>query len=174
MKRKWLIAIPLAGLIFLGRQYVFSKTKMVEKKEPIKIPSDTLKIDTLINVDDTFSIVNFKKYLEQIGMPHPHVAYSIAKHESHFSSNLFRSNNNLFGMRNPKRRPTLSIQKGDGWAKFQHWTHSVDDFMLYMKFTGTYELTESQFLSRIDSKYANRSGYSKTLRRYFSEYKSIK
>jgi uncharacterized FlgJ-related protein len=173
MKRKWLFAIPFIGLLIVGNS-VYSKRDRDLPKIKIEVqPIDTILVDTLIDIDDTFSVINLKKYLEQIKAPHARVIYSIAKHESHFSSNLFRSHNNMFGMKNPKRRPTLSTHKGDGWAKFEHWTQSIDDFILYMKFTGGYEVSEKQFLAKIDSRYANRSGYSITLRKYFSEYESI-
>lgn len=143
-------------------------------KDTINTPTDTLKIveiqDTIINENDSFSIDNFKVYLKQINAPHAHIIYSIAKHESGFRSELFVYNNNLFGMRRPNVRPNKSIQEGQRWAKFEHWTHSVDDFILYMQYTGVSNSSEKQFLNHIDRNYAMRSGYQNTLKKYFQEY----
>lgn len=144
-------------------------------KDTTSIESDTLKKiqikeDTLITEDDSFSIDNFKIYLKQINAPHAHIIYSIAKHECGFRSDLFVNNNNLFGMRRPNVRPNKSIQEGQRWAKFEHWTHSVDDFILYMQYTGILNSSEKQFLNHIDKNYAMRSGYQNTLKKYFQEY----
>lgn len=129
-----------------------------------------VKTDTLISVDDSFTVDNFKAYLAQINAPHAHVIYSIAKHESGFRSDLFVNNNNLFGMRRPNTRPNKSIQQGQRWAKFEHWTHSVDDFILYMEYTGMNEVSEQRFLNHIDRNYAMRIGYGQTIKKYFTEY----
>ena len=126
--------------------------------------------DTLITVDDSFTVDNFKAYLAQINAPHAHVIYSIAKHESGFRSALFLNNNNLFGMMRPNTRPNKSIQEGQRWAKFEHWTHSVDDFILYMQYTGMADATEKRFLNHIDRNYAMRIGYGERLKKYYPEY----
>lgn len=73
-------------------------------------------------------------------------------------------------MRRPNTRPNKSIQQGQRWAKFEHWTHSVDDFILYMQYTGMDDASEQRFLSHIDRNYAMRNGYGQTLKKYYSEY----
>lgn len=170
-----------AFILFLATLTAFSFAN-IKKESPVLITSesqsklksidDSLKlvVDTLITIDDSFSVENFKAYLEQIDAPHAHVIYSIAKHESGFRSELFINNNNLFGMRRPNTRPNKSIQQGQRWAKFEHWTHSVDDFILYMQYTGMDDASEQRFLSHIDRNYAMRNGYGQTLKKYYSEY----
>lgn len=131
-----------------------------------------VKTDTLITADDSFTVDNFKAYLAQIKIPHPHIVYAIARHESGFGSDLFLSTNNMFGMKNPKSRQTKSINKGNGYAKFEHWTHSVDDFYLYMKARGLDELTEREVISKLNQPkyYASKGGYGTRIKKHFDEY----
>lgn len=176
MKRKWLLALPLTGMLLISRMTLSgeykSKTNILLSNVETE-PIDTIKIDTLIDANDTFSIINFKKYLEQKEIPHPHVVYAIARHESGFRSSLFMTRNNMFGMRNPGRRPTMSTYRGKGWADFEHWTHAVDDFLMYMQYCGMDKMTESQFLARIDGSYAGKSGYSTRIKKHFYEYQDL-
>lgn len=171
-----MLALPLVGMLLISRTLLSeeskSKTNMIESHVIKDQPIDTIKVDTLIGIEDTFSIDNFKKYLEQIKIPHPHIVYAIARHESGFRSDLFLATNNMFGMRNPKSRETTSIHKGSGYARFEHWTHSVDDFFLYMKARGLDELSERQIISRLDQPkyYASKAGYGTRIKKHFDEY----
>ncbi len=174
-KNQTLFLTLIVTAFFAG--WILSQAKdETNQMEPsiIKIeePKDTIPVDTLVGIDDSFSINNFKKYLKQIEIPHPHIVYAIASHESGFDSDLFLATNNMFGMRNPKSRQTTSIHKGSGYARFEHWTHSVDDFFLYMKARGLDELTERQFISRLDQPkyYASKAGYGTRIKKHFDEY----
>jgi len=179
-KQNTMIKQTILIILFLATLTAFSFASLKDSEKPnytmVKETTsndDTLNLkiaDTLITVEDSFSIDNFKSYLAQINAPHAHVIYSIAKHESGFRSLLFINNNNLFGMRRPNTRPNKSIQEGQRWAKFQHWTESVDDFILYMEYTGMDEVSEQRFLNHIDHNYAMRVGYGQTLKKYYSEY----
>lgn len=178
-KQTFLIILFLAILTAVSYASLTEKTtpyypEALELKTDSVIIDDTTNIkivtDTLITIDDSFTVENFKAYLAQINAPHAHVIYSIAKHESGFRSHLFVNNNNLFGMMRPNIRPNKSIQEGQRWAKFEHWTHSVDDFILYMEYTGMDDVSEQRFLNHIDRNYAMRIGYGQTIKKYFTEY----
>lgn len=57
-----------------------------------------------------------------------------AMHETGvFKSRLYREQNNLFGMRHPSIRETLSKGELDGWANFETLEDSVLDLLLYFK-----------------------------------------
>ncbi len=57
-----------------------------------------------------------------------------AMHETGvFKSRLYREQNNLFGMRHPEIRETLSTGDIDGWANFATLEDSVNDLLLYFK-----------------------------------------
>jgi len=64
------------------------------------------------------------------------VVEAIAKHETgNYTSRVYKENNNLFGMKNPKRRQTTS--KGadyNNYAIYDNIDDSVEDFILWFKF----------------------------------------
>ena len=52
----------------------------------------------------------------------------------YFTSLVFTANNNLFGMRHPRVRPTLSLGSNLRHAKYAHWTDSVEDYLLWREY----------------------------------------
>ena len=180
MKKPLFILISLLSFSFIwvgnNKTNSVNKTpkKMVSQYEDtIKVYKDTVKVykDTIIDENDAFSISNLKKYLKQINAPHPHVIYAIGKQESGYCSYLFKSHNNLFGMMRPNVRTNKSIQQGQKWAKFHHWTHSVDDFIMWSHWTTNgkiHNYNEQQFLRHIDNSYANHNGYSSVIKKHFN------
>jgi hypothetical protein len=88
-------------------------------------------------------------------------------------SNLFKTNNNLFGMRQPGVRPTKSLGSKKGFAHFESWQHSVEDYKLYLEFVGGHKMTRAQYLSHIDRSYAH-AGYSTYISKFFDEFHTIK
>jgi len=84
----------------------------------------------------------------------------------HFRSKSFTKYNNISGMKLPRVRPTTAIGTGYGHAAYNHWTDSVDDYLLWQEYnkdklasTNTYY----QFLSKVG--YAENSQYVKLLKR---------
>lgn len=178
-QNKHLLILSLFILLFFAASSAVLTSKNTEpplvnriETDSTRIILDTVAVDSIINENDSFSIENFKAYLKQINAPHPHILYSIARQESGFRSSLFVSHNNLFGMKRPNIRYNKSIQNGQKWAKFEHWTHSVDDIILWAEWTtnGNFSnYSEQQFLRHIDNSYAH-SGYSRVLQKHFQEY----
>lgn len=52
-----------------------------------------------------------------------------------FKSPLLRRNNNLFGMRFPRKRPTTAIGENGNYSKYATFEDSVTDFYLWMDYT---------------------------------------
>ena len=50
-----------------------------------------------------------------------------------FTSGSFTEHNNLSGMKHPANRETTSIGEEMSHASYEHWTKSVDDYMLWRK-----------------------------------------
>ncbi len=112
-------------------------------------------------------------YILDKNIPHPEVAYAIARQESNMCSNLFKSNNNLFGMKHPGIRPTMSKGKKNGFAHFEKWQHSVDDYKLYLEFVDGHKMSKEEYLSHLDRNYAH-AGYSSYLSKFFDEFHELK
>jgi hypothetical protein len=51
-----------------------------------------------------------------------------------FSSKFCRENNNLFGMKLAKKRPTTAIGKLDGMAYYPSWVLSIQDYKLWQTY----------------------------------------
>lgn len=158
------IASVVTSLINLGK----SDKKIVVKKPPIKDTTEVIAIDSSkLNKELLVS------YILEKNIPHPEVAYAIVRQESNMCSKLFKSNNNLFGMKHPGVRPTKSLGRKNGFAHFEKWQHSVDDYKLYLEFVGGHKISKQAYLIHLDRNYAH-AGYSNYLDNYFEEYFQIK
>lgn len=83
----------------------------------------------------SFSEERLTLYLTQFNHPYPEVLIAQARLEtSLYTSLIYTANNNLFGMRHPRIRPTTSLGSRYKHAKYEHWTDSVDDYMLWYEY----------------------------------------
>lgn len=159
-----LIATVVASLMSLGK----SDKKIVVNKPPIKDTTEVVVIDSS-KLDKKLLV----SYILHKNIAHPEVAYAIVRQESNMCSDLFKSNNNLFGMRHPRVRPNKSLGSKKGFAHFEKWQHSVEDYKLYLLFVGGHTMSKQQYLFHLDRSYAH-AGYSNHLDKYFQEYFQIK
>lgn len=114
--------------------------------------------------------------IKNSGVKHPRVVFAQAVLESGgFKSVLARSCNNFFGMRIPKKRPTLALKNCNykhGFAKFDSWQESVYDYLLYQKYIlrNKSNMTDEQYINYIAKTYASDPEYVslilKTMKRY--------
>jgi uncharacterized FlgJ-related protein len=148
----------------------FGESKnLVKAKKKIMIEDTT----EVIPVVDSTKITKdmLVEYILQSKITHPEIAYSIIMTESGMCSKLFKSNNNLFGMRQPGVRPTMSKGPKYGFASFEKWQHSVLDYKLYLEFVGGHKMTRDSYLSHLDRNYAHK-GYSSYISKFFDEFYS--
>jgi hypothetical protein len=63
----------------------------------------------------------------------------------YYTSDIFLNGNNCFGMRFPKRRPTVATGTYKEHAQYSHWSDSVIDYALWQKYylSRGYRLEES-------------------------------
>jgi hypothetical protein len=80
-----------------------------------------------------------------------------AKWEStHFTSEIFYDNNNLFGMKLAKIRPTTAIGKHKlhgNHAAYNNWQDSVKDYKLWQDSNGMSKLPKELYLNRLSDIY---------------------
>jgi len=144
-RKKFLTGLILLGVLLLGLLIVYvvflKKRKPVEPKpepkpentdEPENIeietndldrsPDSIMKVYDLIREhvpgDETFHKLVLAQSMHETGV---------------FSSTLTKENNNLFGMRNPVIRETLSLGELNGYAFYNNIADSVSDYALYLK-----------------------------------------
>ena len=169
MKKKTvLVAIVVA---FTMSSETVRHVSLKKSPQPFKHPKI---IEREIEVDSTVLTKELLVgYIQKLDMPHPEIAYSIACLESGLISNLCKSNNNLFGMKQPGVRPTTSLGRKRGFASFATWYHSVDDYKLFLEFTNGHKKSREEYLNYLDQSYAH-PGYTKHLAKFFDEYHEIK
>jgi len=134
---------------------------------------------TTINNTESVSITH-KLLYEQItekNIKYPEVVFAQAVLESgHFKAPIFTTKNNLFGMKVPKKRETTAVNKGKkGYAKYNTWKCSVDDYLLWQDFTlkNKNQLTKSQYLALLGRIYAKDKDYVSSLKRVMGKHKKI-
>lgn len=92
---------------------------------------------------EKFSHDNLYSYIVDLGVKYPDIVMAQARLESgHFTSIIFKENNNLFGMRYPKRRETVATGSNKGYAVYPNWKVAVMD----------YKLWQNRFIHKIDTK----------------------
>lgn len=112
----------------------------------------------------TFNEIMLLRALSDL-VEHPEIVYAQAILETgSFSSNIFKENNNLFGMKTPRVRPTTAIGTHRGHAKYKSWQDSVRDYALWQEYYKSkgYDITKYDiFLKKFNSKpsYINRVKY---------------
>jgi flagellum-specific peptidoglycan hydrolase FlgJ len=98
-----------------------------------------------------FSKENMIKLIIDLNIAHPDIVIAQAIIESgNFKSNIFKENNNLFGMKMPAYRKTTAIGINRGHAVYSSWRESVIDYALWQGKRARYS-TKNQYLRRLKS-----------------------
>ena len=165
MKKKIVLISALA--FFISSETVMHYPQQVKKVDrPLKLIEKVESIDSTVLTKDMLV-----EYILTQDIAHPEIAYAIIRQESNMCSELFKSNKNLFGMRQPGVRPTMSKGPKYGFASFEKWQHSVLDYKLYLEFVGGHKMTRDSYLSHLDRNYAHK-GYSTHIIKFFDEFYS--
>jgi len=112
--------------------------------------------------------------LEYLNLKYPNYNKVVLKQfkleTGHFKSKIFKENNNIAGMKLPRKRKTLAIGSRYNHAYYNHWTESVRDYyywLLYYTNKGIYVPNDSHssyycFLKRVG--YSTSDTYINTLK----------
>ncbi len=101
-----------------------------------------------------FNEKNLSMELNKQGVKFPDVAMAQARLETgHFKSDVFKENNNLFGMKHPSVRQTVSLGANRGHAKYKTWQDSVKDYKLWQDFYNVSAMSETQFINKLNRIY---------------------
>ena len=140
---------------------LFAPKQMTEYKSTI--------ISTNLNVMKfkPFSMENLDAYLTLINADHKEIIIRQAILETgFFVSDLFKYNQNLFGMKMPKQRETTAISNRNGYAVYYHWTSSVDDYIVLQQIWKIKRLIfyNNGYLTLLLAKYAKDPNYIELLK----------
>ena len=125
--------VILLGMIFLLNTYLVPGGSPVMTGE-MKYQAERANFYYQIRYEP-FSEELLKKCLEYEAVLYPDIAILQSRLETgYFKSDIFLNANNLFGMRYPRRRPTVSTGIYKEHAKYAHWSDSVIDYALWQKY----------------------------------------
>lgn len=116
--------------------------------------------DTLRVHGEPFSEKALIELIRDANVKYPHIVLAQAKLESGgFKSKIFRKNNNMFGMRMPKQRPTTAIGENNGFALYRDWIDCLYDYCLYQAYAMKTVDDETEYFTRLEEKYCTDTGY---------------
>ena len=155
--------MKLAYIIFGGLVLAFLVGFIVGyftgKYQPIQTLSSKEKV-IVINTMDPFKKDSLKSYLEQLNIKFADVVYAQAQLETGgFTSNIFRENNNLFGMKQAMRRSSTNKGEQFGHAYYDTWRESVLDYALYQCRYLSDISTRGEYLQYLKQNYAADPNY---------------
>lgn len=162
--RRFAIYLTLFTTIIIASAFTISYITTEIKPKSIKqhISEDTL-------VLQSFSEKEFVLFLKEINIKYPHIVYAQALVESsHFSSDIFKYNHNLFGMKQPRVRCTLAKGTKRNHAYFDHWTESVIDYALYQSAYMRNIKSEEDYFAHLSRTYAEDPQYISKLKSIIS------
>jgi hypothetical protein len=126
-------------------KYVYDKFKNLSSPEEKKKTN---------SVPLPFSEKNLGQELKKQGVMYPDVAMAQSMLETgYFKSNIFLDNNNLFGMKHPKQRQTLSKGTNRGHASFNNWQDSVKDYKMWQDYNKLSNLSKEQYIAKLNHIY---------------------
>ena len=152
----------LAGMFTLAATFTLTSNS----SKPIQMPV----IQEVKTTD--FTEEKLIEYVKELNIKFPHIVLAQARLESgNFKSNIFKENNNLFGMKEAKQR--ISTNKGTnlGHAKYENWKECVVDYALYQATYLSKFKTEEQYYSYLADNYAANGNYIKLVKKIAKDYK---
>lgn len=114
-------------------------------------------------IDSSIDDIILYNKIKNSGILYVDVVFAQAKLESgNFTSNVFVCDNNLFGMKQPKLRNTLSLGESEhGYASYMNWKMSVEDYRLWQTtlLRNKKINTQDEYLNYIGRIYAEDGSY---------------
>lgn len=115
------------------------------------------------------------KTMKEMGIQHVDIVLAQAILESGtFTSRIFKTKNNMFGMRVAKVRQTTALDKKTyhGYATYASWMDCVRDYKFYQDYvTKNKVVSRSTYLSILSRSYSTSSGYIKAVEKVVSKNK---
>ena len=116
--------------------------------------------DTLVVLEKPFTKADFIELIKDCNIKYPHIVVAQAEIESgNFTSEIFRHNHNMFGMRMARTRITTAEKEVNGFAYYRDWKDCVYDYAMYQSSSMSGADNEQEYFDRLGEKYAQDSSY---------------
>ena len=145
------IGITLGLCLAIG---IFSSMQYVQNEKVRLIKSESV-INLITN--ETFSKQKFFEEVDRSNFAYPEIIKAQALIESqHFSSPVWKENNNALGMRLPNQRFTVATGDNLGHATYRTWKDCIKDRLIYEALYLN-NLSKEQYFRYLDKVYARAS-----------------
>jgi uncharacterized FlgJ-related protein len=152
----------LTGMLLLGT--------MATKAQETQVQIDS-------NTKESITKESLYEQIMKYGIKFPDIVFAQAILESgEFTSKLFKSANNLFGMKVPAKRESAKIGvTQSGYSKYKDWEYSVYDYSLWQDhmLKSRNDMTKKQYFVLLGKVYAEDPQYVNKLKQRISEYNHI-
>ncbi len=157
------VTLILSVLLIIsgGIGYMSGYLQKCPKPKPIEY--DELVVLLNNSEKDRFTPKAFYDYLCSLKVKFPKIVFAQSKLECNFNSNIFRTNNNLFGMKLAGQRPTTAIGVDLEHAVYKNWKESVLDYALFQSRYLSDLKTEEQYLDYLSKNYSETVNYMERL-----------
>lgn len=160
-KVKWLSMVfktlGLLAVVFLGLglNIAFSPRTTFTEAE----------IMVVRGMDNQFTEAKLIAEINKMHFKYPEIILAQAKVETgNFTSAIFKSNHNLFGMKEAQRRLTTALETQMGHARYETWKDSFYDYVIYYSSYLRSLDTEEQYYDYLSQNYAEDPRYVSTLK----------
>ena len=160
----WKVLVVLLSILLVIPYSILKSTSI---KENTNLNDLELEL-VVININDTlnnFSEDRLIDMLKSLNVKFPHIVLAQSKLESgNYTSNIFKHNHNLFGMKEARVRIHTSTGTQHSHAYYTNWRESVYDYAFYQCRYLSKIHTEDEYYSYLNQSYAEASNYTKLLR----------
>lgn len=147
-----IISVLLSILLFYGINNYYKEYKKKQLDEEMKL--------IILQEHNKFEEIKFVKALQDLNIKFPHIVYAQAILESQsFTSNIFKENNNMFGMKVATQRQTTNRGEQYGHAFYDTWRDCVIDYALYQARYLPSIKTDDQYYMYLQQSYAEDPTY---------------
>lgn len=151
--------VKSAGVILTAVVVVSALSYYAGRKDSVKGLTEYEKV-VILNESDEFSKEKFAGMLKELNVKFPYIVMAQSIIETgHWKSNIFRENNNLFGMKEAKQRITTAGGTQNNHAFYAHWRSSVYDYAFYQSSYLKTINTEEEYFQYLGASYAEAADY---------------
>ena len=156
------ITSMLVITFYTANSYIEHRFDAKEHKIEFKEEKELTTICSMFNLEEVTEMSfadSVKTLIEQLNIKHPDIVFQQATIETgNFTSDIFKENNNLFGMHCANKRPNLQTGVNRGYATYESWQHSVYDFAIWQAYC-IKGMSREQYIEYLRTTYATDSTY---------------
>lgn len=172
---KWFIALCLIAYLLATALFIALGALRHAKNENRKYKAELMEEEALlsleysigywfINKPEELNDTTLYNFLVENGAWYPDILLKQAKIESgNYTSNVFKTNNNLYGMRKVYKRQTTQSKENNGYGAYNNWCLSVLDRLLWDMFIFKNEKPDRDTYLKALRAYAEDPNYIKKL-----------